>query len=619
MFDIKEELKKLPNKPGIYIMKNDRDEILYIGKAINLKNRVRQYFQSSKNLMPKIKTMVSKVSYFEYIVTDSELEALILECNLIKEHRPRYNTLLKDDKNYPYIKITTNDEFPRVFVTRQMKKDKNKYFGPYINQKALRETVELIQNIWNIRTCNRNLPKDIGRQRPCLNHSIGKCKAPCNGKVSGDEYKKMISEIIDFLNGNTQYIIENLEREMNELAKELEFEKAGKVRDQINSIKSIAERQKIVNTTDEDQDVIAFARSGDEALVQIFFVRKGKLIGREHFRMNGVEGLKRSEVMNSFIKRFYSGTAYIPKEIIMQEDIKERKVIQEWLTYKKGYNVYLKAPQKGDKSKLVELAAKNAVLVLEQFGENIKREEKRTSGAVEEIRKILGIKKDIKRIESYDISNIGGFQSVGAMVVYENGKPKRSDYRKFKIKWVKGPDDYASLEEVLTRRFNRAKNEIIELKNKQLESKYGKFTNLPDLIMMDGGKGQVNIANKVLDELDLYIEVCGLVKDDKHRTRGLYYKNKEIILEKRSEGFKLITRIEDEVHRFAIEYHKALRSKQQVQSILDDIKGIGAVRRKELIKHFKSVENIRIASVDDLEMVEGINKKQAIIIYNFFH
>ncbi|TCT14222.1 excinuclease ABC subunit C [Natranaerovirga pectinivora] len=618
MFDIKEELKKLPEKPGIYIMKNTNDEIIYIGKAINLKNRVRQYFQSSRNLMAKIQKMVTHISYFEYIVTDSELEALILECNLIKQHRPKYNTMLKDDKHYPYIKVTINEAFPRVLFTRDMRKDKAKYFGPYTNGGAVKETIDLIENIWKIRTCNRNLPKDIGKQRPCLNYHIGQCLAPCQGYINMEEYQKMIDEILNFLGGKFDDVVKELERKMAEFSMNLEFEKAAEIRDQINSVKSIAQKQRAINSSMEDQDIIAFARAFDEALVQVFFVRNGKLIGREQFRMNGVEEMSRSEVMTTFVKQFYSGTPFIPKEIILQEEVEDEGLISEWLTRKREQKVYIKTPVKGEKSKLVELAAKNASLSLEQFGEKLKREEQRTKGAVKEVEECLGLN-NINRIEAYDISNTGGFQSVGSMIVYEEGKPKRSDYRKFKIKWVKGPNDYASLEEVLTRRFNHAIKEAQELNEKGLEKEYGKFTKLPDIIMMDGGKGQVGIALKVLSNIGLNIPVCGMVKDDNHRTRALYYNEQEILIDKRTEAFKLVERIQDEVHRFAIEYHKKLRSKTQVQSILDEINGIGPSRRKALISHFKSVEKIREATIEELENVESMNKKSAEAVYNFFH
>jgi excinuclease ABC subunit C len=619
MFDIEEELKKLPVKPGVYLMKDKYGNIIYVGKAIKLRNRVRQYFRKSTNHSSKIKKMVSMIKSFEYIVTDSELEALILECNLIKKHRPKYNTLLKDDKSYPYIKVTVNEKFPRILYARELKKDKAKYFGPYTNAKGAKDTIDVITKIWKIRTCNRNLPKDIGKARPCLNYYINQCKAPCQGYVGEEEYKKDIHEIIEFLNGKYDIVINILKEKMNKASEQLDFEKAAEYRDQLTSVNSIAEKQKIVNASMEDQDGIAFAKAHDEALVQVYFVRNGKLIGREHFHLDGVEGLHRQQVMTEFVKQFYSGTPFIPKEIILQEEIDEANIINAWLTSKKGQKVYIKVPRKGEKHKLIELAANNALLTFEQFGERIKKEDRRTKGAVKEIVDILGIEDEVKRLEAYDISNIHGFESVGSMVVFEEGKPKRSDYRKFRIKSVKGPDDYKSMEEVLTRRFTHALSEQKEMLLQKQDLSLGKFTRLHNLILMDGGKGQVNIALKVLNEIGLEIPVCGMVKDDKHRTRGIFYNNTEYNIDKDSEGFKLITRIQDEAHRFAIEYHRKLRSKKQIQSILDDIEGVGPKRRINLIKHFGSVEKIRNAQVEELEKTEGMNKKVAQTIYDFFH
>ncbi|MCT4598476.1 MAG: excinuclease ABC subunit UvrC [Vallitalea sp.] len=618
VFDIEEELKKLPVKPGVYMMKDKYNNIIYVGKAIKLRNRVRQYFRKSTNHSSKIKRMVTMISSFEYIVTDSELEALILECNLIKKHRPKYNTLLKDDKSYPYIKVTVNEKYPRIVYARKLTKDKAKYFGPYTNARGAKETIEVITKIWKVRTCNRNLPKDIGKQRPCLNYHINQCNAPCQNYISEEEYKKSIKEIIEFLGGKYDKVINILEQKMNVAAEELDFEKAAEYRDQLASVRSIAGRQKIINASMEDQDVIAFAKAHDEALVQVYFVRNGKLIGREHFHLNNVEDLHRKEVMTEFVKQFYSGTPYIPKEIILQEEIDEANIINAWLSNKRGQKVYIKVPRKGDKHKLVELAAQNAMLTFEQFGDKIKREDRRTKGAVREIIDILDLEEEVTRLEAYDISNTHGFESVGSMVVFEDGKPKRSDYRKFRIKSVKGPDDYRSLEEVLTRRFTHALEEQKEMLLKKQDMSLGKFTRLPDLILMDGGKGQVNIALRVLDNLGLNIPVCGMVKDDKHRTRGLFYNNIELPIDKNSEGFKLITRIQDEAHRFAIEYHRKLRSKKQIQSILDEINGIGPNRRKALIRHFGSVEKIRVATIEELETVDSINKKVAMTIYEFF-
>lgn len=619
MFNIEEELKKLPAKPGVYIMRDKHDTIIYVGKAISLKNRVRQYFQSSRNLMPKIVQMVSRIDHFEYIITDSEVEALVLESNLIKEHMPKYNTMLKDDKNYPYIKITLNEAYPRVMIARQMKKDKAKYFGPYTSGTAVKDTLDLIRKIYQIRTCNRNLPRDIGKERACLFYHIKQCSGPCQGYISETDYRKSIDQIIDFLNGNFKEVLTMLENKMMKASENMEFEEAAGYRDLITSVKHMAQKQKITSTSNqEDKDIIAFARAGDEAVVQVFFIRNGRLIGREHFHLTGVDSVTRQGVMTSFVKQFYAGTPYIPRELLLQEELEEPELITEWLSAKRGQKVYINVPKKGEKEKLVELAEKNASLVLQQDSEKIKKEEQRTKGAIKEIESWLGLE-NIKRIESFDISNINGFESVGSMVVYENGKPKRNDYRKFKIKWVTGSDDYASMHEVLTRRFTHGKQEKAELIEKNMDMEHGSFTRFPDLIMMDGGRGQVNIALKVMEELKLSIPVCGMVKDDNHRTRGLYFNNVEIPIDRDSEGFKLITRIQDETHRFAIEYHRSLRSKGQVHSILDDIPGIGEKRRKELMKHFMSLDAIKVATVEELTIVPTMNEKAARQVYEFFH
>ncbi len=618
MFDIKEELKKLPQKPGVYIMKDETDNIIYIGKAVNLKNRVRQYFQSSKNQSLKVQKMVLNIKEFEYIVTDSELEALILECNLIKKHKPKYNILLKDDKQYPYIKITTNELYPRIFITRRMQKDKAKYYGPFTAGISVKEFIDLIHNLWPIRKCSKNLNTKVN-ERPCLNYYIGKCKAPCNRLISEQEYKIFIDNAINLLEGKYDNIIKSIELKMNEAAAKLEFEKAAKLRDKINSIKRVSEKQKIINSSMNDQDVIAFASYNNEALVQIFFVRNGKVSGREHFMLDNLDSMTRSEIMTEFIKQFYSNTTFIPKEILLQEQIQDKEIIQTWLSNLKDQKVYINVPRKGEKYELVELVAKNAIIILEQFGEKMKAENRKTTLALEQIQKALQIDIKLERIESYDISNIQGFESVASMVVFENGKPKRSDYRKFKIKSVLGPNDYASMEEVITRRFVHAQEEIKKLKSENIDINEGKFSKLPDIIFMDGGKGQINAAKKVLNELNLYIPVCGMVKDDRHRTKGLLYENQEISLQTSSEGFKLITRIQDEVHRFAIEYHRSLRSSNQLHSVLDDIDNIGNIRRKALMKKFGSIDKIQQASIEELSNTDGMNKKSAESVYNFFH
>ena len=613
MFDIQEELKKLPAKPGVYIMHDEKDAIIYVGKAISLKNRVRQYFQSSRNKGPKIEQMVTRIHRFEYIVTDSELEALVLECNLIKEHRPKYNTMLKDDKTYPYIKVTVGEEFPRILFSRTMKKDKSRYFGPYTSAGAVKDTIELMNKLFRLRVCNRNLPRDIGLERPCLNYHINQCDAPCQGYISREAYREQVDQALEFLNGNYKPILQMLEKQMLEASEELEFERAIELRDLLNSVKQVAQKQKITASDGEDKDVIAVSTDRKEAVVQVFFVRDGRLIGREHFYLQVAPHDNRSTIINSFLKQFYSGTPFIPKEIMLQEEIEDREVLEQWLSTKRNGKVYIRVPQRGTKEKLVELAEKNARMVLIQDSEKIKREESRTIGALKEIGNWLGLE-HLMRVEAFDISNISGFESVGSMIVYEKGKPKQSDYRKFKIKTVKGPDDYASMEEVLRRRFTHGMAEQQEGKEA-----YGKFSRFPDLIMMDGGKGQVNVALRVLDELGLAIPVCGMVKDDHHRTRGLYYQNEEIPIDTRSEGFHLITRIQDEAHRFAIEYHRSLRGKQQVHSVLDDIEGIGETRRKALMRKFKSLEAIRDASLEELEQTESMNRASAEKVYDFFH
>lgn len=608
MFDIQEELKKLPAKPGVYIMHDEKDAIIYVGKAISLKNRVRQYFQSSRNKGPKIEKMVTQIARFEYIITDSELEALVLENNLIKEHRPKYNTMLKDDKSYPFIKVTVGEEYPRVQFARRMKKDKSKYFGPYTSAGAVKDTIELIRKIYKIRSCNRSLPKDIGKERPCLYYHIDQCHGPCQGYVSKEEYRKGIEGALDFLNGNFKEAIKALEEKMQQASEEMRFEDAVEYRDLIQSVRQIGERQKITSQGGEDKDVIALAVEEEDAVAQVFFIRDGRLIGRDHFYLKVAKGDDTGLILSSFLKQFYAGTPFIPKELMIQEEPEDMEVIQEWLSAKRGQKVYIRVPKKGTKEKLVELAARNAAMVLSQDKEKLKREEGRTIGAVKEIGDWIGLR-GISRIEAYDISNISGFESVGSMIVYEKGKPKRSDYRKFRIKWVQGPNDYASMEEVLTRRFTHQSGQ---------DKEFDSFSRLPDLIMMDGGKGQVNIALRVLEELNLSIPVCGMVKDDKHRTRGLYYDNQEIPIDTSSEGFRLITRIQDEAHRFAIEYHRSLRSKGQVHSVLDDIPGIGDARRKALMRHFKSLEKIQAATVEELKDVDSMNEKSARQVYDFF-
>lgn len=618
MFDIQEELRKLPDQPGVYIMHDKTDAIIYIGKAVSLRKRVRQYFQPSHDEGIKKKQMVEHIARFEYIITDSELEALVLECNLIKEHTPKYNTMLRDDKTYPYIRVTMGEDFPRVLFSRQLKKDKSRYFGPYTSAGAVKDTIELINKIYQLRTCNRKLPRDIGAERACLNYHIHRCSAPCQGYINKEEYGERVSQVLEFLNGNYTPVIKMLETKMVEASQAMEFEKAIEYRELLGSVKQIAQKQKITNTDGEDKDIIALASDDTDAVVQVFFIRSGKIIGRDHFHVRVGSEESTSDILVNFVKQFYSGTPYIPREIMLQEPIEDIPVLEEWLSAKRGRRVYIRIPQKGMKEKLVELAAKNASLVLNQDKEKIKREEGRTIGAVKEIEELLGMH-GLNRMEAYDISNINGFETVGSMIVYEKGKPKRSDYRKFKLRTVTGPDDYASMHEVLTRRFKHGMQEIQELKDKNLPQEVGSFTRFPDIIMMDGGRGQVNICLHVLEELGLSIPVCGMVKDDNHRTRGLYFHNVEIPIDRHGEGFKLITRIQDEAHRFAIEYHRSLRSKSQVHSVLDDIEGIGPTRRKALMRRFASIEKIREATVEELAETESMNLQAAEKVYAFFH
>lgn len=612
MFDIDEELKKLPGKPGVYIMHDVKDAIIYIGKAISLKNRVRQYFQSSRNKGIKIERMVTQIVRFEYIVTDSELEALVLECNLIKEHRPKYNTMLKDDKSYPFIKVTVGEAFPRVLFARRMVKDKSKYFGPYTSGGAVKDAIELVRKLYQVRSCNRNLPKDQGKERPCLYYHIKQCNAPCQGYISEAEYRSNISGVLSFLNGNFKEALKDLDEKMRVASEALDFEGAAEYRDLIKSVQLIGERQKITGSGGEDKDVIALAMDENDAVVQVFFVRDGRLIGRDHFYLRVESDNTGPEILSTFIKQFYAGTPFIPKELMVQYEMDDLDVLEEWMGSKRGQRVYIRVPKKGTKEKLVELAARNAQMVLSQDKEKLKREEGRTIGAVKEIANLLQME-SLSRIEAFDISNTSGFESVGSMIVYEKGKPKRSDYRKFKIRSVQGPNDYASMEEVLSRRFMRG------IEERKGEKSQGGFSAFPDLIMMDGGKGQVNIALEVLDKLQLDIPVCGMVKDDKHRTRGLFYNNVEIPIDHSGEGFRLITRIQDEAHRFAIEYHRLLRSKGQVRSILDDIPGVGPSRRKALMKHYQSLDRIKEATVEELKELPSMNIDSAKKVYAFFH
>lgn len=620
IFNIKEELKKLPDLPGVYLMHDETDEIIYVGKAIRLKRRVSSYFRESTVKTTKIKKMVSRVKRFEYIVTDSELEALILESNLIKEHSPKYNTMLKDDKSYPFIKVTVTEDYPRILFARQRKRDKNKYFGPFTSAGAVKDTIELLRKLYRIRTCSRVLPRDTGKERPCLYHHIGQCSSPCQGCISKEEYRESVQRALDFLNGSDQSVQKELETQMKQYAETLEFEKAIETRELLNSVLAVSQKQKITKEETEDRDIIAYAREKDEAVVQVFFVRGGKMLGREHFFLNLAPEETGSAIITSFIKQYYGGTPFVPRELLVQEPLEreEETVIADWLSAARGGKVHIGCPQKGDKSRMVELAARNAAIVLNKDKEKILREQEKTTGAMREISSLLGLGM-IRRIEAYDISNTSGLQSVGSMVVYEDGKPKRNDYRKFRIKSVQGPNDYASMNEVLTRRFEHGIEEKKELQDTGNDEELGRFTKFPDLILMDGGKGQVNIAEEVLERVGLAIPVAGMVKDDRHRTRGLYFHNEEIPISRDSEGFKLITRVQDEAHRFAVEYHRSLRGKNQVHSILDDIPGIGPARRKALMKHFVSLESVKAAEIEELKAVPSMNENSAKKVYDFFH
>ena len=624
MFNIEEELRKLPDKPGVYLMHDKNDTIIYVGKAVVLKNRVRQYFQSSRGKSPKIQRMVEQIAWFEYIVVDSEMEALILECNLIKEHQPKYNTMLKDDKHYPYIRVTVNEDYPRIMLARERKKDKAKYFGPYTSGQAVHDSIDLLKKTYFVRSCNRVLPRDMGKERPCLYYHMGQCKAPCQGYISKEEYKENIGQVEEFLNGNYALITKRLEQQMMKFSEEMEFEKAAEFRDLLFSVKRLAEKQKADDDMNVERDIIAFASAGDEAVAQVFFVRGGKMVGREHFYLTGVENEERSTVMANFIKQFYSGTPHVPKELLLSNETDDRELLENWLTARRGRKVRIVIPKKGSKERLVELAEKNASFVLQKDSERIAEQEKRTKGAQREIADWLELE-ELNRIEAFDISNTSGFENVASMVVFEGGKPKKADYRKFKTKTIAGPDDYASMKEILTRRFEHAKRELEELKDTYIGEdseeikEMGSFTRLPDLILMDGGRGQVNVALEVLAEQKLAIPVCGMVKDDNHRTRGLYYNNIEIPIDTRSEGFHLITRIQDETHRFAIEYHRSLRGKAQTHSILDDIPGVGGARRRALMRHYGSLEALKQAEVEELAKLPSMNKLAAQAVYDFFH
>ncbi len=613
MFDIQEELKKLPDKPGVYLMHDKHDTIIYIGKAVVLKNRVRQYFQSSRNQTAKIRRMVSQIAWFEYIITDTELEALVLECNLIKEHSPKYNTMLKDDKAYPYIKVTVGEEYPRALFARRIKRDKAKYFGPYKSAGAVKETLELLRKLYGIRSCNKKVGWGTVNDRPCLYYHMGQCPAPCQGNVPAADYSERVRKIIEFLNGNDRGVVADLEEKMKHASEQMDFEAAAGYRDLIAAVRSVSLKQKVNTSQGVQRDVIALAKDGEDAVVSIFYIREGKLLGRDHFHMAGAGGENQETILTDFIKQFYVGTPHVPKEILVQYPIHDQNVIEEWLSEKASQKVTVAVPQKGTKHQLVQMAYENARNVLVQDGEKLKREQQRTVGAVRELEQLLGLS-GLHRMEAYDISNTNGYETVASMIVFEDGKPKNRDYRRFKIRTVKGPDDYKSMEETLTRRFTHGIRERGEEK-----AEAGSFSQFPDILMMDGGKGQVNIALRVLEQLGLSIPVCGMVKDDNHRTRGLYYKNREITFPSGSAAFQMLTRMQDEAHRFAITYHKLLRRQTQVRSVLDDIPGVGPARRKALMKQFKDIQRIKEASLEELREVPGISESLARDIFQFFH
>ena len=602
-FDLKKELKQLPDRPGVYLMHGHDDSIIYVGKAKVLKNRVRQYFQTGIRRTAKIEMMISRIAWFEYIVVDSELEALILENNLIKEHTPKYNTLLKDGKTYPYIKVTVDEEYPRVLMTREQKKDHARYFGPYALVGSVGNIIELIRKLFHIRTCNRSLPKDIGKERPCLYHQIGQCDAPCMGYISKEQYRETVDRVLRFLSHDYEEVRRTLKTKMQEASEALDFEKAAEYRDLIRQVESLHAEQKADDSHTEERDIIALASEKGNTVVSVFIERNGRLIGREHHYLSETEGQEPAEILGEFLKQFYDGIPYIPKEIVVESEPEDCALLEEWLTAKRGRGVHIRIPKIGGKEHLVKLAKQNAEMVLRQDLEKMAREEKRTKGAAGEIAELLGLS-DVHRMESYDISNISGFLSVGSMVVFHDGKPRKSEYRKFRIKSVEGPNDYASMEEVLTRRFRHGMEE-------RAVQKESSFTRYPDLILMDGGKGQVHIAETVLESLGLSIPVAGMVKDDNHRTRGLYFHDEELPINVKGEGFALLTRIQDETHRFAIEYHKSLRSKSQVRSGLEDIPGVGPTRRKTLLRYYDSIESLRKADVSEIAALPGMNSSVA--------
>ena len=611
---VREKVRNLPTQPGVYLWKDEKGKIIYVGKAVNLRNRVTSYVRHDANRAPKVAAMVSHAVDLETIVVATEMEALILENTLIKKYHPHYNIMLRDDKTYPYIKVTLGEGFPRVIFSRKVYKDKARYFGPFTSAGDVRETIELTNKLFHLRTCNKVFPRDMKKDRPCLNYHIKQCPGVCQNYISEDDYMKSVKAAMEFLEGKADPVINSLTEKMTEASKKLEFEKAAGYRDEIAAVKMCVQKQKITDTAGEDRDILAIATDKEDACAVVFFIRDGRMIGRDHFFLNLREDDEKAEMISTFIQQFYSGTPFVPKELFVQEEFPDQQMLEDFLSEKKGAAVHIVAPKRGRKEKLVELAWKNASMILTKDRERIKREEGRTIGAMKELSEILGLP-GIQRMEAYDISNTMGYQSVGSMVVFDHGKPLRNDYRKFRIKTVEGPNDYASMREVLMRRFTHG----LEEKEAGESEETGSFTRFPDVIMMDGGRGQVNIALDVLKELGLDIPVCGMVKDDHHRTRGLFFNNKELPIDKSSESFKLITRLQDEAHRFAIEYHRSQRGKNQVRSFLDDIPGIGPTRRRALMKKYVSAEAIRSASVEDLAETDTMNEKAAQEVWDYLH
>ena len=617
-FNISEELNKLPKLPGVYLMHGPMDEIIYVGKAKILRNRVKQYFQKSYKKSVKIQQMVAQIQRFEYIVVDSELEALVLESNLIKEYKPRYNTVLKDDKSYPYIRFSVEENYPRLFITRAKKDKRSKYYGPYTSVEQVREVVELLRKTIHIRNCNKVFSEERPLTRPCIYYDMGQCDAPCTGRQSKEEYRALIPKVSDFMAGKTEELIASLEERMFHASEELDFEKAMEYRDLITAIETVKNRQKITALDGEDRDILGLRRDHSDCIIQIFFVRDGKIIGRDHSFLKIDEEDGDEEILSLFLRQFYNGTPFIPKEIHLPCSLPDQQIIEQWLSKVKGKKVHIINPKQGDKEKLVDLAGKNAGILMLRYVEKYRQEKKKQEQALEELRTAVGLSELPVRIESYDISNTSGALTVGSMVVYQNGKEKRNDYRKFRIRSVSGQDDYASMREMLYRRFSHGLEEKKENLKLGKKDEMGSFSQFPDLILMDGGKGQVSICQSVLQELGIRIPVCGMVKDEHHRTRALLVNSQEVAISTGGECFKLLTRIQDEVHRFAITYHRSLRGKEQIHSLLDDIKGIGPQRKKALLRKFHDILGISRASYEEIRSIPEMDEQSTKALLQFF-